>query len=361
MNEWARELIYYGALLAFLQAGSAAAQRKKSSRTLLLGGLYISLGVIQLAIWNVKADLTLEHPFLAEWDVPALYLIGPFLYFLGESLLPQKSETTTQGSLWKHCVPAALALVAMAPFYALPAEKKQEFTRQIFSSNEIHYVEVVFAIGLLSAIGYLSLSLWHVGRVWRFQDIGRELAAKLLLLIYLIAFGTLTGVVVSVISLDYGGIRLGIAFLSLSLFVFYFISARYDDILLRVRDTLEKNQYKNPVSLEEAEKIRKKLTELMEAGFYTKNDLTLKECAEEIGVSLNRLSQYLNEHEKMNFNSYINRLRIDRACELFKEADRSAVSVAYEVGYNNYTTFQISFKKIRGQSPATFRKGLLKD
>ncbi|RME87969.1 MAG: AraC family transcriptional regulator, partial [Candidatus Hydrogenedentota bacterium] len=183
-----------------------------------------------------------------------------------------------------------------------------------------------------------------------------NLSAKLLLFIYFIAFLTLLSVILSLIQFDYAFIRYGIAFLSLSLFLFYFISIRYQNILLKVQETIEQSQYKKPLTEDEKKFIQQNLKDLMEEDFFLKNDLTLKELSEEIGVSVNQLSQYLNEHEKCNFNTYINRFRIEKACKLLSDSERSAISIAYEVGYNNYTTFQIAFKKIKGVSPNQYRK-----
>jgi len=89
---------------------------------------------------------------------------------------------------------------------------------------------------------------------------------------------------------------------------------------------------------------------------FTDFEISLKSMAGKLSITSHQLSQYLNEHRNKNFNSFINECRIREAKILIKEdAQRSAISVAYAIGFSNYTTFQQSFKKETGLSPAAYK------
>jgi YesN/AraC family two-component response regulator len=59
------------------------------------------------------------------------------------------------------------------------------------------------------------------------------------------------------------------------------------------------------------------------------------------------------------FVEYINIIRIKEAKILLKETDSKIIEIAYKVGFNNVTYFNLIFKKITGQTPFEFRKGSL--
>lgn len=81
---------------------------------------------------------------------------------------------------------------------------------------------------------------------------------------------------------------------------------------------------------------------------------------ENIALLFGYNSSYLGRifHKKMgeNFNSYIDRVRIDRAKELLLKEDSKVYAIAEKVGYRNPDYFYTKFKKYVGMSPAEYRK-----
>ena len=51
----------------------------------------------------------------------------------------------------------------------------------------------------------------------------------------------------------------------------------------------------------------------------------------------------------------MNRLRINRACQLLMETDRYITNVCYDVGFNNVANFNRRFLQIKGMTPKEFR------
>ena len=57
-----------------------------------------------------------------------------------------------------------------------------------------------------------------------------------------------------------------------------------------------------------------------------------------------------------NFNSYLDRVRIEHSRALFLEDNCQVYEISERVGYKNVDYFHKKFKKYTGMSPAEFRK-----
>ena len=83
-------------------------------------------------------------------------------------------------------------------------------------------------------------------------------------------------------------------------------------------------------------------------------DITLSRLAKEIGINRLYLSQYFSTQD-MNYNAYINDLRVNHFISLYREAVAAhrpviAQQLAQESGYRSYRTFSDVFKRKTGQS-----------
>ena len=57
-----------------------------------------------------------------------------------------------------------------------------------------------------------------------------------------------------------------------------------------------------------------------------------------------------------NCREYIINLRIQNACRLLLETNKSITDIAFECGFNDSNYFGDSFRKIKGISPRKYRK-----
>ena len=85
---------------------------------------------------------------------------------------------------------------------------------------------------------------------------------------------------------------------------------------------------------------------------YLQHDLTLAQLAKAIGTNRLYLSQYFSS-QGMNYNAYINDLRINHFIKLYREAVAAQRSfaikqLAHESGYRSYNTFSDAFKRKTG-------------
>ena len=95
-----------------------------------------------------------------------------------------------------------------------------------------------------------------------------------------------------------------------------------------------------------------------ESRLYLQHDINISRLAREIGINRLYLSQYFSS-QGMNYNAYINNLRIHHFISLYHEAVAAhrpviAQQLAFESGYQSYNTFRDAFKRKTGQSVTTW-------
>lgn len=85
-------------------------------------------------------------------------------------------------------------------------------------------------------------------------------------------------------------------------------------------------------------------------------DVSLHSLSDALQVSPYYISHIFNERLHISFRDYINSLRIEKACELINNKEKSITDIAFEVGYNSIRTFNRSFMKIMKLSPTQYRE-----
>lgn len=87
---------------------------------------------------------------------------------------------------------------------------------------------------------------------------------------------------------------------------------------------------------------------------YLQHDLTLHQLSRAIGTNRYYLSQYFSS-QNMNYNTYINNLRINHFVSLYGEAVArhqlfTLQQLASESGFRSYSTFSLAFKQRMGMN-----------
>ena len=86
--------------------------------------------------------------------------------------------------------------------------------------------------------------------------------------------------------------------------------------------------------------------------------ITVKQLAANMDISSRRLSELINVVYGCRFAEYINRARVDEAKQLMGNAGQqelSLIDVAFEVGFNSKSSFNLMFKRFTGQTPSSYR------
>ncbi len=85
-------------------------------------------------------------------------------------------------------------------------------------------------------------------------------------------------------------------------------------------------------------------------------DISAADMAASMDMSESQFSRYFKKATGNTFTDFVNRLRINRACQLLMETDQLVAAICYEVGFNNVANFNRRFMDIKGMTPTEFRR-----
>lgn len=94
-------------------------------------------------------------------------------------------------------------------------------------------------------------------------------------------------------------------------------------------------------------------------GYISKNykrRISLEELAEYAGVGERRMQILFKEELNTTFNDFLNKFRINKACDLLRTTEISIEEIAVETGYNSRQHFILTFKKYTEMTPNQYRK-----
>lgn len=92
---------------------------------------------------------------------------------------------------------------------------------------------------------------------------------------------------------------------------------------------------------------------------YLKDGITLGSAAAQMGISPRFLSSYINDIYEVNFNTWINMLRIDFVkAELKKGTAMTMSELALKAGFSELAAMSRIFKRLEGVTPSQFRNKL---
>lgn len=126
------------------------------------------------------------------------------------------------------------------------------------------------------------------------------------------------------------------------------------------------NQAEQDLPAENAEnstrlnKLFDELNELIDSQqLYLKEDLSLYELGQRMGLNPKYLSQAINFQDDLNFNKFINQKRIRHAAEMIRNSSFDGLSlegIAIESGFRSKSTFNTAFKALIGCTPSEYKK-----
>lgn len=89
---------------------------------------------------------------------------------------------------------------------------------------------------------------------------------------------------------------------------------------------------------------------------HYKQDIKLDDLASMTFLSRNYFCSCFKECTGMTVLEYIQKLRIEEACNLLKETDMKIIDIAEDIGYSDIKFFNKLFRKITGKTPSQYRK-----
>lgn len=89
------------------------------------------------------------------------------------------------------------------------------------------------------------------------------------------------------------------------------------------------------------------------------NRITIAEIAKEVNLSQSHFMKFFKNVMGTSFIDYLNEYRLTMASRLLLSSDSSILDIAAEVGYDNLSYFNRTFKKRFGQTPSAYRKRII--
>ena len=96
--------------------------------------------------------------------------------------------------------------------------------------------------------------------------------------------------------------------------------------------------------------------------FSTQNyarTITIDMIAEHVGMNRSSFCTFFKKATGQTYITYLNKLRVDRACYLLRQGKFNVTEVCYMVGFNDVPYFNRCFRNNRGMSPKDYADGVL--
>lgn len=118
----------------------------------------------------------------------------------------------------------------------------------------------------------------------------------------------------------------------------------------RLLSSVQLQSEDDDASLDQIDAVVSRITEDLAQPF------SAADIAAELGMSESRFSRFFRRATGNTFTDFVNRVRINRACQLLMESDKLITHICYEVGFNNVANFNRRFLEIKGMTPSEFRR-----
>jgi len=350
-------------------------ENKQANKWLAFLLVIVSLHLLEYAAGI--SGITLRYPALIAITYPLLFCMGPLYFFYCRHLLDKNYRLDYKAIL--HFFPSVVVLLAMFPFYAMPAAEKVNFMKGLSDGNSIQIPagQLVFmSLHVLQTVAYIFAAyklirkreeeLKHVSsdvivvkKLDWLNSFNRFFAVYLLL--YLVLVVTLVVINSYQVQVDY----VMLLITSCSIHAIGYAGIQNPEIFRALPDPplqqlqIEVGPKDKPRNGVKHAQLKEKLLLYMERNKpHLKSDLKISELAELLSVQSYQLSQLINDEFSVSFYDFVNKYRVEEAKKLLMEDSRNykMLAIAYEVGFNSKATFNRVFKKFTDLTPSDFKE-----
>ncbi|HOJ10355.1 MAG TPA: helix-turn-helix domain-containing protein [Clostridiales bacterium] len=112
--------------------------------------------------------------------------------------------------------------------------------------------------------------------------------------------------------------------------------------------------YSNDKKVSHNDRMKTRILEYLDI-HYRDNNISLAVIADYFEYSEVYFSCFFKEQIGENFSTYLNRMRLKKACELLKQTEQEINEISAATGYTNSHIFRRTFKKYFGVTPSDYR------
>lgn len=361
-------LAFFLMILLFSKKQKSVPDKILAVWMLFIGLHLLSFFLYSLGYWDKYPHLVgIHHPF------PLIY--GPLLFLY--TLYSLRSDQRFRKKDLLHFLPFLFSYIYMSPFLFTYTAEQKRISDQMESDPGFHIYFMVSLIALIvSGILYPILSYRLIARYRRLIDENfayKEGINLNWLQMFITGIFSVYFVVAVFSALKWGfSVNFGfdpsyIFFSLIVLFVFFlgYFGIRQQDVFANPAVTKEialpkaKTEYQNSgLKEEDARILHNKLKRLMlEEKPYLEPKLSLGNLAQQLSVSVNYLSQAINQCEGKNFHDFVNEFRVNefiQAAKLPENKNYNILGLAFDAGFNSKSSFNQIFKKQTGKTPSEF-------
>ncbi|MCR9144031.1 MAG: helix-turn-helix domain-containing protein [bacterium] len=346
----------FGAGLGCLLAVATLLDNDDRDRRLILAGLYLSIAALLLHGHLFHERALIHVPWFFRLQVPFAFLFGPLFWLHIRMRLDRDVEFRRPDLL--HLIPAAVAALLVLSGLLRDSATQTNILQAAFERPANDPGLQCFLIGVCISNVYFLVSIHRLLAVAR-RDGPHRTNAVLLILTGLAAPAFSILVFLGLVLKNPALAQAQLIATSCLLMAFFLIQRRYPDFFIELRKADRNERYMNPqLGPDALERLDRQLEELIEAdSFYRDADLGLPDLSRRLNVSTHQLSEYFNLHRDTSFRGFLNQLRVKAASELLKtDAERTVLSVGYEVGFQSKSAFNRVFRELTGKTPSQHRR-----
>lgn len=364
--------IFFGSLFAVLISMSLFVQEKKTFHDYVIGLSTLGYGiwVFQIGLYGtgIFDSLTISY-YLKIIPLPLIFITPPAMYMRHRSIIFNK-KIIERKNLFFILIPGfIIALFILVPAFSPDINSDPSYlTYKPVLSKEFKEMPFYFQCLYFSFLipkFYIILLILPLHFKILISIFKRNIMDKISFLSYIFSLAIpLSNIIGITGDLFHSHILLSAVIISnIVLCMIFVIMNKNKDYNRLMRFQTNRAFYKkSKLNKLDVDKVAQRLVELMvDEKAFTDEDITLKKLANELDITPHQLSELINKKFDSNFNSFINKHRVEEAKKiLIDEPDRSIISVCGASGFNSPASFNAAFLKITGVSPREYRHNYLR-
>ncbi|WP_024772749.1 helix-turn-helix domain-containing protein [Aquimarina macrocephali] len=298
----------------------------------------LSIRILKSAFFYFNLNLS---ELYIQIGLSACFLIGPFLYFY---IKKTSKKYKKANSNWLYQIIIFLAIIITIginyPYRENTLLWSNYFVKIIYFQWLIYIILSGFLLKEeLTKLLSKTIKLGDI-EVWRLSVF---LGVSFIWIAY--SIGSYTSYLVGTLSFSF------VFYLFLLL---WFFNSNKSSVFF-------KNQIKysnKKIDHVDAKLINVNLTKLMnEKKLYANPNLKLSDVSFELNILPHTLSQFLNDNLNKSFPFFVNEYRVKKAEEILLSNNKLTIeAIGNECGFKSNSTFYSAFKKMKGVTPAKFKK-----